>query len=119
MHRTAGYYVWKAHLDQEDLTTEVNRSFFSFGQKQEQSGRLAHNPLCPGVWDCSSKFTQSASDWQAAEEGEVTVWGETEHTHPRWGAKVIGRVEEETEGGKKEEEDEDKRRLLNAAHQRV
>lgn len=54
----------------------------SAGQRQEQSGRLAHSSLCLSVWDYSSKFTQSASDWQAAEESEVTVRGDTAlHKH--------------------------------------
>lgn len=42
----------------KDLSAEVNRSFSSSGQqRQEQSGRLARNSLCLGVWDGSSKFT--------------------------------------------------------------
>lgn len=60
-------------VESEDLTAEVNRSLVSSGQRQEQSGRLARDSLCLGVWDYSSKFTQSASDWQAVEESEVTV----------------------------------------------
>lgn len=63
----------KGPVRTEDLTAEVNRSLVSSGQRQERSGRLARNSLCLGVWDYSSKFTQSASDWQAAEESEVTV----------------------------------------------
>lgn len=68
-----GIMYERARSDREDLTAEVNRSFLSSGQRQEQSGRLARNSLCLGVWDYSSKFTQSASDWQAAEEGEAIV----------------------------------------------
>lgn len=44
---------------------------------------------------------------------------ERRHTHPRRGVKVMGWVEEKTEGGKKGEVDEDKRGLLYVAHQRV
>lgn len=53
----------KGPIRTEDLNIEVNRSLVSSGQRQEQSGRLARNSLCLGVWDYSSKFTQSASDW--------------------------------------------------------
>lgn len=42
----------------KDLSAEVKRSFLSSGRRrQEQSGRLARNSLCLGVWDGSNKFT--------------------------------------------------------------
>lgn len=64
----------------------------SAGQRQEQSGRLAHSSLCLSVWDYSSKFTQSASDWQAAEESEVTVRGDTAlHKHDVLGCRWLRR----------------------------
>lgn len=66
----------------------------SAGQRQEQSGRLAPNSLCLGVWDYGSNFTQSAPDWQAAEESEVTERGETTHTEGS------GRAERRKKGGK-------------------
>lgn len=91
--------------ESEDLTAEVNRGLVSSGQRQEQSGRLARNSLCLGVWDYSSKFTQSALDWQAEEESEVTARGETTHTHTYTHTRLRGKVRGVT--------------VLYAAHQRV